>query len=495
MAKAHILIVEDESIIALDIKSTLENLGYAVIAIVPSGAEAIRIAGEEHPDLVLMDIRLKGDMDGVQAAEQIRADYDVPVVYLTAHADDATLQRAKVTQAFGFILKPFEDRELHTTIEIALYKHEMEHRLKESESWLAATLKSIGDAVIATDAQGCIQFMNPVAEALTGWPQAEAQGKAFEQVFHIIHQETRCPAENPIARVFREQVVVDLGENILLAARDGKEIPIDDSAAPIRDEHDRLTGVVIVFRDISERVQAAEALRQYALELQARNDSLDAFAHTVAHDLKAPLNPIIGFAQILHEGYATLPREHVHEYLEMIVRSGRKMANIIEELLLLAQVQTQDIKTRPLAMDQVVIEVEQRLTYLIEEYQAQVILPERWPSALGYAPWVEEVWANYLSNAIKYGGQPPRLELGADVEPDGMIRFWVHDNGGGLTLEEQARLFTPFTQLGQVRATGHGLGLSIVQRIVEELGGQVGVESQPGQGSTFSFTLPPACQP
>jgi len=491
MAKAHILIVEDESIIALDIKSTLENLGYAVMGIVASGAEAIRIAGEGHPNLVLMDIRLKGGMDGVQAAEQIRADFDVPVVYLTAHADDTTLQRAKVSQAFGYILKPFEDRELHTTIEIALYKHQMEHRLKESESWLSATLKSIGDAVMATDAQGHIQFMNPVAEALTGWPEAEARGKAFEQVFHIIHQETRRPAQDPVARVFREEVVVGLGENILLVARDGKELPIDDSAAPIRDEHGRLTGVVIVFRDITERVQAAQALRRYAIELQARNDNLDAFAHTVAHDLKAPLNPIIGFAQILREGHATLPREHVHEYLEMIVRSGRKMANIIEELLLLAQVQTQDIKTRPLAMDQVVIEVQQRLMYLIEECQAQVILPESWPCALGYAPWVEEVWANYLSNGIKYGGRPPRLELGATVQPDGMVRFWVRDSGPGLTPEQQASLFTPFTQLSQVRATGHGLGLSIVQRIVEKLGGQVGVESQPGQGSTFSFTLPP----
>jgi PAS domain S-box-containing protein len=337
--------------------------------------------------------------------------------------------------------------------------------------------------------------MNPVAEVLTGWPQAEAAGQDLAQVFQIIHQGTRRRAEDPATRVIRERVVVGLDDDILLVARNGKEIPIDDSAAPIRDEHGRLTGVVIVFRDVSERVWAAQALGQYALELQARNEDLDAFAHSVAHDLKAPLNPIIGFAQMLLEGYSTLPPRQVHEYLDVIVRSGRKMSNIIEELLLLAQVQTKDIKTRPLKMGEVVAEVQQRLTYMIEEYQAQIILPTSWPTALGYAPWVEEVWANYLSNGLKYGGQPPRLELGADVLAEGMIRFWVRDNGPGLTSEEQARLFAPFTQLSQVRATGHGLGLSIVRRIVEKLGGRAGVESQPGQGSTFSFTLPPSQEP
>ena len=131
-----------------------------------------------------------------------------------------------------------------------------------------------------------------------------------------------------------------------------------------------------------------------------------------------------------------------------------------------------------------------RLAHMIEEHQTEIILPGTWPVALGYDPWVEEVWVNYLSNAIKYGGQPPHVELGATAQADGMVRFWVRDNGSGLTPEEQARLFTPFTRLDQVRAKGHGLGLSIVWRIVEKLGGQVGVESEIGRGSVFTFTLP-----
>jgi two-component system sensor histidine kinase/response regulator len=149
-----------------------------------------------------------------------------------------------------------------------------------------------------------------------------------------------------------------------------------------------------------------------------------------------------------------------------------------------------EAEMRPLDMASTVDEAQRRLTYMIEEHQAEIILPKSWPVALGYGPWVEEVWANYLSNAIQYGGRPPRVELGATVQADSQVCFWVRDNGPGLTPEEQARLFTPFTRLDQVRVKGHGLGLSIVQRIVEKLDGQVGVESQVGQGSVFTFTLP-----
>jgi two-component system sensor histidine kinase/response regulator len=141
-------------------------------------------------------------------------------------------------------------------------------------------------------------------------------------------------------------------------------------------------------------------------------------------------------------------------------------------------------------MASIVAEAQQRLAHMIEEHQAEIILPDTWPVALGHGPWVEEVWVNYLNNAIKYGGQPPHVELGATKQPDGMVRFWVRDNGPGLRPEEQARLFTPFTRLDQVRTKGHGLGLSIVGRIVEKLGGQVGVESEVGRGSVFTFTLP-----
>jgi signal transduction histidine kinase len=183
--------------------------------------------------------------------------------------------------------------------------------------------------------------------------------------------------------------------------------------------------------------------------------------------------------------------------LQAIIRVGHKMNNIIDELLLLAEMRKVQVGALPLDMAKIVSEAQLRLADIVVQSHAGIILPDAsaWPVALGYAPWVEEVWVNYLSNALKYGGQPPRVELGATAQPDGMVRFWVRDNGPGLASEDQARLFIPFTRLNQVRAKGHGLGLSIVRRIVEKLGGQVGVESLVGQGSSFFFTLPGAVNP
>ena len=190
-------------------------------------------------------------------------------------------------------------------------------------------------------------------------------------------------------------------------------------------------------------------------------------------------------------GFTEMSEEMARDSLQFIGQSGHKMDSIINELLLLSSVRVmEEIEIQPLNMTYLVAEAQERLTYMTEEHQAEIVLPDRWPVAQGHAPWVEEVWANYLSNAIKYGGRPLHIELGATSQQDGFVRFWVRDNGPGLSLEQQARLFAPFERLGQVRAEGHGLGLSIVLRIVEKLGGQVGVESEVGQGSVFFFTLP-----
>jgi signal transduction histidine kinase len=241
-----------------------------------------------------------------------------------------------------------------------------------------------------------------------------------------------------------------------------------------------------------DNARLVEALRQQTLELQARNAELDAFAHTVAHDLKTPLGPIIGLSELLTNFYHKMSEADLKEGLTSIARSGRKMNNIINELLLLAQMHEADIEFEALDMAGILAEVKDRLSYMIDEYQADICLPPAWPVALGYGPWVEEVWSNYLSNALKYGGRPPQIQLGANDEAGGMIRFWIQDNGAGLSPEEQAQLFAPFTQVGSTRVQGHGLGLSIVRRIVERLGGKVGVESKgvSGQGSVFFFTLP-----
>ncbi|CAG0929281.1 partial Phytochrome-like protein cph1, partial [Planctomycetaceae bacterium] len=246
--------------------------------------------------------------------------------------------------------------------------------------------------------------------------------------------------------------------------------------------------------ELAERKQAEASLRASNAELQARNEELDAFAHTVAHDLKGPLGLMVGFADMLSEGYRDMPPAAIERALLTVTQSGIKASTIIESLLLLASIRQQDVQLEPIEMSGVIDEVLQRLAESIASSGADIHQPDRagWPIAWGHAPWVEEIWVNYLSNAIKYGGDRPCIELGATRQPDGFIRFTVRDYGAGLTVEQQQRLFAPFERLGQVRVKGHGLGLSVVRRIADKLGGQVGVDSQPGQGSTFYFTLPAA---
>ncbi len=244
----------------------------------------------------------------------------------------------------------------------------------------------------------------------------------------------------------------------------------------------------------------ARALEQQAMELQARNEELDAFAHTVAHDLKNPVSLVTATADLLADEQFFMDEQERLQCASTIAHAGRKMDNIIQELLLLSQLRTAEVEMQPLDMAAIVQEARQRLAQMSALYQVEISLPDAsaWPVTLGYGPWVEEVWVNYLSNAIKYGGTPSaaaRVELGVETRPDGMVRFWVRDSGPGISPEAQARLFTPFTRLDQVRARGHGLGLSIVRRIVEKLGGQVGLESAVGQGSLFYFTLPAAPNP
>lgn len=253
--------VEDEKIVAMDIQSRLESYGYSSI-LTSSGEEAVRKAKETRPDMVLMDIMLKGEMDGVEAAEQILKCFDIPIVYLTAFSDANTLRRAKITKPFGYIVKPFEERELHIAVEIALYKHNMEKKLKERERWLAATLKSIGDAVIATDEKGIVKLMNPFAAALTGWNQEEAKEKPLKDVFNVISEKTRKRVEDPVTKVIREGAFFGLADHTVLIAKGGTEISVDIIGTLILDERSNVIGTVLVFYDIAERKRIEEIISQ-----------------------------------------------------------------------------------------------------------------------------------------------------------------------------------------------------------------------------------------
>lgn len=278
-----------------------------------------------------------------------------------------------------------------------------------------------------------------------------------------------------------------------------REIPVIFISA-LDDVHDKVKSFSLGAVDyVAKPFQAEEVLARvhshitlYKLQRDLRGQvaELDAFAHTVAHDLKNPLALVIGLVDFIMLQFADAVPEELTEYLKKIQNTGYRGINIIDELLLLASVRKQDVKLSPLDMEVIVAKAQDRLAFMTENYQGQLRLPAQWPTAVGYAPWIEEVWVNYISNGLKYGGQPPQMELGADVQPEGMVRFWVRDNGPGLSAEKQAVLFTEFVRLNEVRVEGFGLGLSIVRRIMDKLGGRVGVNSVEGAGSEFYFELP-----
>jgi len=266
--KARILVVEDEALVAENLRRCLHDLGYVVAGIADTAAEAIGLAREHKPDLVLSDIQIKGREDGTSAARTLSREYDVPFVFLTARADDATLQRARNSSPFGYVVKPYSERDLRIAIELALERHRLEQRVRLAERLLDATLRSIGDAVIATDAQGRITFMNPVAERLTGDKASDAVGRDLSAVFLSNDAAATQPVQNPALAVIQSGEAIVAQRDQTLAARDGTRRPIDGSCAPIRDEHGQVVGGILVFRDVSERRKHEDEREKLIAELQ-----------------------------------------------------------------------------------------------------------------------------------------------------------------------------------------------------------------------------------
>jgi len=243
-------------------------------------------------------------------------------------------------------------------------------------------------------------------------------------------------------------------------------------------------------KEVLARVETHLKIRRLQQQLEAQNTELKAFAHTVAHDLKSPLAVVLGYTGMLLEDLSEMVPAETVAFLEKVDTETHRVAKIVDELLLLAGIGEQVVEITAVDTKFVIPLTLDRLQIMIKEYEAEIIQPDTWPIAQGYEPWLEEVWANYISNAVKYGGRPPKITLGATPLDDDMIQFWVQDDGPGLSPEDQSKLFAKFSRVDTDQTKGHGLGLSIVKRIVQRLGGEVGVESEVGQGSKFYFTLP-----
>ncbi len=503
-----IMVVEDETIVALDIQSRLRKFGYEVVAVCSSGEEALAQVPAVLPDLILMDIMLAGELDGIKTAEQIRSRYDLPVIFLTAYADEKTLQAAKLTEPYGYVLKPFEERELHSNIEMGLYRHKLEREIKESRQWFATTLKCIGDAVIATNEKGKVVFMNAVAQMLTGWPESAAVGVELSDVFRIVNETTRQPAENPALRALREGVITGLANHTILLAQDGREFPIDDSAAPIRDERGNLIGVVLVFRDVSERKQAEDQIRRYNEQLEElvrvrtarlqqlerqrlENEKLAAtgrMAARIAHEINNPLAGIKNSFLLIKDH---VPRDHPdYEFVPRLEREIDRIAGIVQQMFTLYRPDRNMTKEYPASeaiRDVVALarpgaqEAGVTITVAIEQAgQARV----------NSEGTLRQVLFNLLRNAIEASARGSAIMVQAAAR-NGWLKLIVADQGCGIPEAIQSQVFEPFFTTKSGSATGGlGLGLSISKNLAEASGGTIHFESRQGLGTTFHILLP-----
>ncbi len=463
MSHVDILIAEDEAIVAMDLEERLTKLGYRIVACVASGEEAVQKARELRPEIALMDISLRGGMDGIEAAERIRTTCDIPIVYVTAYSDPATLTRAKATEPYAYICKPIEDRQLHTAIEITLHKHASDRKLRRLERWLAATLASVGDAVITTDVQGHVTFMNRIAEDLTAWPRADALGRESGDVFRIIDGRTRQPADSPVLRALREGAVIGLTDGTLLVRRDGREVPIDDSCAPIRDEKGDVSGVVIVFRDVSRQRRAEEDLRRTEEKLRqsAKMEAIGRLAGGIAHDFNNLLTVIQGYSHLVK---AELGADHAAgPRLDEIAKATLHAGELTRQLLAFGRKQL--LRPTVIDLNAFVGEVKNMLHRLIgEDIALEMSLGAKDARVCVDFVQMELAILNLAANArdaMPRGGTLRIETFDASIEaPEGeapcgpCVGLSLRDTGSGMGQATLAHVFEPFfttKELGRAR--------------------------------------------
>jgi PAS domain S-box-containing protein len=365
-----------------------------------------------------------------------------------------------------------------------------EKEVRAVRDLLETTLLSVGDAVIATDSQGRVTILNGVAESLTGWNAKAAEGRQLDEVFRILNETTRQPVESPVAKVLREGVIVGLANHTILVARDGREMPIDDSAAPIRDENGKIFGVVLTFHNIAERRAAERQLAEQAAALARSNRELEEFAYVACHDMQEPLRIINIYTQMLLKHYGAL--NGTEEYSRYITESVKRMQTLIRDLLTFSRI----VHIEPDEPD--LVDATQALQQAISSLQPTmeetlaVVTYDPLPRVQADMSQLIQLFQNLLGNALKYRSETelPRVHFSAKLEEAEWV-FSCQDNGIGFEQQHAQRIFGLFKRLHSTNQyPGTGIGLAICKRIVERSGGRIWASSQPLQGSTFYFAFP-----
>jgi len=485
-----VLIVEDEQILAMDVRAQLSDLGYDVVGIARTGKEALRLSNERRPDLVLMDIQLQGSMDGIAAAGEIARQWHIPVVFMTAFAGDETLSRAKLSGPYGYLPKPFEAKQLNATVSIALQQHRLTREVFQEHGWLRTVLASMSDGVIATDLEGRVKFVNPVAENLTGWSLAEALGHPIEEVYVLREEDGKPLSEGQLRRVLATNSATGR-ERFLLASRASSTIFVEESAAPIHDSVGKMTGAVTVLTDVTERERSERERRRLQAELERSNEELSRFSYSLSHDLQAPVRAIATLSDLLRQGKRGELTNCQLQILQMMTDAADGMQRLIMSMLTFAQIGHGEISIEPVPVPALIEAVRVRLSDAIEKSEAKIEC-ESLPVIDADPIQIAQVFQNLLSNAIQYRkpAETPHISIAAEKIADEWA-FSVQDNGQGIPPEWLERIFEPLKRRHGSDIPGTGLGLALCKRIIERHGGRIWAESDGiGCGATIRFVLP-----
>jgi signal transduction histidine kinase len=469
-------------------------LGYEAFAIAASAEEAFIEVTKRLPDVVLMDIRIKGALDGISAAKRIQQVLDVPIIYLTAYADEATLERAKLTGPYGYLIKPVSADKLRSAVEIAVHRHRIDQELQKSNEQLAAVLGTIGDGVVVADIDGTITHYNPAAHRILGRGPSEGPASAWSQEFRVYRPDGVTPFppdELPLAQAIRGNST-DQVEMVIRPASHEQPIYLAVTGRAIKNASGRTTGGVVILHDITQRKQAEETRARAAEALRTSNHDLERFAFVASHDLQQPLRMVTGFVELIERRYAEKLDAPGREFVASALDGARRMEMLITNLLALSRIGTRAIVPKSADASQILEQVLVTLQLPIEEAGA-IVLRAKLPQVLVDPLQLGQMFLNLIVNALKFRSDAaPRIDIsarrvGSDCE------FLVADNGVGILPEHREQIFEMFERLpGRERNTGSGIGLAICKKIAERHGGRIWIDSGAGPGSVFHFTVPAA---
>ncbi|MBF0559568.1 MAG: response regulator [Nitrospirae bacterium] len=494
MEKKKILIVEDEGVVALTIKKDLELMEYEVVDIFASGEEAIEGIKAANPDLILMDIKLQGKMDGIETANDISKQYDVPVIYLTAHSEEETLRRAKKTEPYGYLLKPVNEKELHTAVEIALYKHNLDCKLRESEEQYRLLAENMGDVIWKFNIiTGRFTFVSPSVQkmrGLTPWQamqqtmKATLSPKSYKMFMEGLRSRLIAFAAGDI---FSTRIQTHYLEQV---HQNGSLVPTEVVTTLLSNEEGRATELLGVSRDITQRKQMEESLKKVSEELKQSNEALEQFARDASHDLQEPLISVGAALKLLKRKNKDALNAEAEDYINQSMDQITHMQTLIKELLDFARIGTRKKNFELTDCSTILDRALANLKGSIEKNEVTVTR-DYLPEIMCNSTQMTRLFQNLISNAIKFCGKEPLL-IHVSAERKGKEwAFSVRDNGIGIETKDIENVFKVFHRFHhKEELTGSGIGLATCKKVVELHGGSIWVESKPNNGSTFYFTIP-----